>query len=161
MVLRKTVSREQLLSNSRAWRTTSRRTTSHQRLARTAQTNLESLLLERLLLHLCVLARAHRRKGSLPRLCGERVLLRFIDTLRPSGLVYPHQIRRRASTHAVSRNTPRKECRYRLYIRSLHRQPITNNTMHMRCSDRTHGVHASVSRKEKYTRKQSSRELWK
>ena len=88
MVLRKTVFREQLLSNSRAWRTTSRRTTSrrttsHQRLARTAQTNLESLLLERLLLHLCVLARAHRRKGSLPRLCGERVLLRVIDTLRP------------------------------------------------------------------------------
>ena len=83
MVLRKTVSREQLLAKSRAWRTTSRRTTSHQWLARTAQTNLESLLLERLLLHLCVLARTHRRKGSLPRLCGERVLLRVIDTLRP------------------------------------------------------------------------------
>jgi len=30
-----------------------------------------------------------------------------------------------------------------------HRQPITNNTMHMRCRHRTHGVHASVSRKEK------------
>jgi len=89
MVLRKTVSREQLLSNSRAWRTTSRRTPSHQRLARTAQTNLESLLLERLLLHLCVLARAHRRKGSLPRLCGERVLLRVIDTLRPIGFGLP------------------------------------------------------------------------
>ena len=94
MVLRKTVSREQLLSNSRAWRTTSRRTTSrrttsHQRLARTAQTNLESLLLERLLLHLCVLARAHHRKGSLPRLCGERVLLRVIDTLRPIGFGLP------------------------------------------------------------------------
>jgi len=87
MVLRKRVSREQLLSNSRAWRTTSRRTTSHQRLARTAQTNLESLLLERLLLHLCVLARAHRRKCSLPRL--ERGLLRVIDTLRPIGFGLP------------------------------------------------------------------------
>ena len=73
----------------------------------TAKTNLESLLLERLLL-LCELARAHRRKGSLPRLCGERVLLRIIDTLRLSGLVYPHQTKRRASTHAVSRNTRRK-----------------------------------------------------
>jgi len=59
------------------------------RLARTAQTNLESLLLERLLLHLCVLARAHRRKGSLPRLCGERVLLRVIDTLWPIGFGVP------------------------------------------------------------------------
>ena len=38
----------------------------------TAKTNLESLLLERLLLHLCELARAHRRKGSLPGLCGEK-----------------------------------------------------------------------------------------
>ena len=72
------------------------------RLARTAQTNLESLLLERLLLHLCVLARAHRRKGSLPRLCGERVLLRVIDTLRLSGLVYPKQIERRVNTVATS-----------------------------------------------------------
>jgi len=89
MVLRKTVSREQLLSNSRAWRTTSRRTTSHQRLTRTAQTNLESLLLEHLLLHPCVLARAHRRKGSLPRLCGERVPLRVIDPLRPIGFGIP------------------------------------------------------------------------
>ena len=89
MVLRKMVSREQLLSNSRAWRTTSRRTTSHQGLAGTAQTNLESLLLERLLLHLCVLARAHRRKSSLPRFCGERVLLRVIDTLRPIGFGLP------------------------------------------------------------------------
>ena len=89
MVLRKTVSREQLFSNSQACRTTSRRTTFHQRLARTAQTNLESLLLERLLLHLCVLARAHRRKGSLPRLCGERVLLRVIDTLRRIGFGLP------------------------------------------------------------------------
>ena len=80
-VSRKTVSREQFLSNSRARRTTSRRTTSQQRLARTAKTNLESLqkvLVERLLLHLCVLARAHCRKGSLPRLCGERVLLMYI-----------------------------------------------------------------------------------
>ena len=42
-------------------RTTSRGTTSHKRLARTAKTNLESLLLECLLLHLCVLARAHHR----------------------------------------------------------------------------------------------------
>ena len=63
-----------------------------------AKTNLESLLLERLLFHLCELARARRRKGSLPRLCGERVLLRVIDTLRLSGLVIPHQIKRRAST---------------------------------------------------------------
>jgi len=46
-----------------------------------AKTNLESLLLERLLLHLCELARAYHRKGSLHRLCGERVLLRVIDTL--------------------------------------------------------------------------------
>ena len=80
-----------------------------------AKTNLESLLLERLLLHLCELARAHRRKGSLPRLCGERVLLRVIDTLRLSGLVYPQQIKRRGSTHAVARNMPRKECRCRFY----------------------------------------------
>jgi len=82
---RERFSREQFLLNSRARRTTSRRTTSYQRLARTAKTNLESLLLERLLLHLCVLTRAHRRKGSLPRLCGERVLLRVIDTLRLIG----------------------------------------------------------------------------
>ena len=54
-----------------------------------AKTNLESLLLERLLLHPCVLARAHRRKGSLPRLCGERVLLRVIDTLRLIGFGLP------------------------------------------------------------------------
>jgi len=80
---------ERFLSNSRARRTTSRRTTSHQRLTRTAKTNLESLLLDRLLLHLCVLARAHRRKGSLPRLCGERVLLRVIDTLRLIGFGLP------------------------------------------------------------------------
>jgi len=111
---RKTVSREQLLSNSRAWRTNSQRTTSHQQLAQTAQTNLESLPLERLLLHLCILARAHRRKGSLHRLCGERVLLRVIDTLRSIG--FGHQIKRRASTQAVSRNTFRQDCRYRLYI---------------------------------------------
>ena len=52
-------------------------------------TNLESLPLERLLLHLCVLARAHRRKGSLPRLCGERVLLRVIDTLLLIGFGLP------------------------------------------------------------------------
>ena len=74
-----------------------------------AKTNLESLLLERLLFHLCELARARRRKGSLPRLCGERVLLRVIDTLRLSGLVYPHQIKRRASTtqyHGTRRDLP-------------------------------------------------------
>jgi len=88
-IFRRTVSREQFLSNSRAQRTTSRRTTSHQRLARTAKTNLESLLLERLLLHFCVLARAHRRKGSLPKLCGERVLLHVIDTLRLFGFGRP------------------------------------------------------------------------
>ena len=81
--------------------------------------------------------------------CAEKGFCCASSTLcGPSGLVYPHQIKSRASTHAVSRNTPCKECRYRLYIRSLHRQPITNNTMYMRCSDRTHGVHASVSRKE-------------
>jgi len=162
MVLRKTVSREQLLSNSRAWRTTSRRTTSHQRLARTAQTNLESLLLERLLLHLCVLARAHRRKGSLPRLCGERVLLRVIDTVRPSGLVYPHQIRRRTSTHAVSRNTPRKECRYRL----LHSHVCTDNPLQTtQCICAVVIAHMGYTHlfreKRRYTRTQSSRELWK
>jgi len=31
----------------------------------------------------------------------------------------------------------------------LHRQPITTNTMHMRCSHHTHWVHASLSRGEK------------
>jgi len=45
--------------------------------------------LERLLLYLCVLARAHRRKGSLSRLCGEMVLLRVIDTLRLIGFGLP------------------------------------------------------------------------
>ena len=38
----------------------------------TAKTNLEFLLLERLLLHLCESARARRRKGCLPILCGEK-----------------------------------------------------------------------------------------
>ena len=51
--------------------------------------NLEFLLLERLLLHLCESARARRKKGSLPILCGERVLLRVIDTLRLSGFGVP------------------------------------------------------------------------
>jgi len=54
-----------------------------------AKMNLESLLLERLLLHLRELARAHHRKGSLHRLCGERVLLRVIDTLRAIGFGLP------------------------------------------------------------------------
>ena len=36
-----------------------------------------------------MLARAHRRKGSLPRLCGERVLLRVIDSLRLFGFGLP------------------------------------------------------------------------
>ena len=105
--------RERFLENSFSQtaglpgRTTSRGTTSHKRLARTAKTNLESLLLERLLLHPCLLARAHHRKGSPHRLCGERILLRVIDTLRLSGLVYPlvHSSRRltkslQATTHS-------------------------------------------------------------
>jgi len=151
MVLRKTVSREQLLSNSRAWRTTSRRTTSHQRLARTAQTNLESLLLERLLLHLCVLARAHRMEGSLPRLCGERVLLRVIHTLRPIGFGLP-------STNQAQGEYTRSITEHDLLAKSVdsdfrvagsHRQLITNDTIHMRCSHHTHWVHAFLSRREK------------
>jgi len=80
---------EQLLANNWTRRTNFRRTTSHKRLARTAKTNLEPLLSECLLLHLCVLARAHHRKGSLHILCRERVLLRIINILRLSGLVYP------------------------------------------------------------------------
>jgi len=132
MVLRKTVSREQLLSNSRAWRTTSRRTTSrrttsHQRLARTAQTNLESLLLERLLLHLCVLARAHHRKGSLPRLCGERVLLRVINTLRPIGFGLPSSNQAQGEyTRSITEHA-RKECTdcyIRMFVQTTHyKQP--------------------------------------
>jgi len=124
-VLQKTVSREQLLSNSRAWRTTSRRTTSHQRLARTAKTNLESLLSEHLLLHLCVLACAHRRKGSLPRLCGERVLLRVIDTLRSIGFGLPStnqaqgEYTRNISEHASQR----------LQIQTLELQVRTENPL--------------------------------
>ena len=95
---------EQLLTNSLTRRTTSRRTTSHKRLARTAKTNLEPLVSECLLLHLCVLARAHHRKGSLHRLCGEgvTVLLHVIDTLQLSGLVYPQQIERKVNTDATS-----------------------------------------------------------
>ena len=37
----------------------------------------------------CLLARAYHRKGSLHRLCRERVLLRIINILWLSGLVYP------------------------------------------------------------------------
>jgi hypothetical protein len=110
---------------SQAWRTTSRRTTSHQQFARTAQTNLESLLLERLLLHLCVLARAHHRKGSLPRLCGERVLLRVINTLRPIGFGLPSSNQAQGEyTRSITEHA-RKECRYRL----LHLLVCTDNPL--------------------------------
>ena len=56
----------------------------------TARTNCEDEpRISSLRIHLCVLARAHRRKGSLPRLCGERVLLRIIDTLLLIGFGLP------------------------------------------------------------------------
>jgi len=162
MVLRKTVSREQLLSNSRAWRTTSRRTTSHQRLARTAQTNLESLLLERLLLHLCVLARAHRRKGFLPRLCGERVLLRVIDTLRPIGFGLPSSNQAQGEyTRSITEHASQ-----RVYIQTLHSHVCTDNplqTTQFICAVViAHMGYTHLFReKRRYTRTQSSRELWK
>ena len=135
-----TVSREQLLSNSRAWRTTSRRTTSHQRLARTAQTNLESLLLERLLLHLCMLARAHCRKGSLPRLCGERVLLRVIDTLRPIwfGLPSTNQAQGQYTRSITEHNSLAKSVDSHFRVAGPHTQLVTNDTIHMHCSHHAH-----------------------
>ena len=140
MVLRKTVSRERHFSNSRAWGTTSRRTASHQRLARTAQTNLESLLLERLLLHLCVLARAYRRKGSLPRLCGGRVLLRVIDTLRPIGFDLPstNQAQGEYTRSITEHDSLAKSVDSRFRVASLHTQFVTNDTNHMSCTHHTH-----------------------
>jgi len=148
--LRKTVSREQLHSKSRAWRTTSRRTTSHQRLARTAKTNLESLLLERLLLHLCVLACAHRRKGSLHRLCGERVLLRVIDTLGLIGFGLPSTNQAQGKyARSITEHASAKSADLDLSVAGSHRQPITNNTIHLRCSHHTHWAHASLPRRER------------
>jgi len=153
------VSREQLLSNSRAWSTTSRRTTSHQQLARTAKTNLESLLLERLLLHLCVLARAHRRKGSLHRLCGERVLLRVINTLRLIRFGLPSTNQAQGEyTRSITEQAPAKSVDSDLRVADLHRQPITNNTIHMRCSHHTHWAHASLPRRERINKNAFSRE---
>ena len=144
--MQKTVSREQLFSNSRAWRTTSRRTTSHQRTARTAKTNLEFLLLERLLLHLCVLARALCRKGSLPRLCGERILLHVIDNRVWSILNKSSAGRVHTQRHGTRLA---KSVDSDFTVAGSLRQPITNNTIHMRCSRHTHWVHASLSRREK------------
>jgi len=159
MVLRKTVSRGQLLSNSRAWRTTSRRTTSHKRLARTAKTNLESLLLERLLLHLCVLARAHHRKGSLHRLCRERVLLRVIDTLRFIGFGLPSTNQAQGEyTRCITEHAPAKSVDSDLGVADSHRQTITNNAIHMRCSHHTHWAHAPLPRREKIGKNIFSRE---
>jgi len=67
-----------------------------------------------------------------------------------SGLVNPQQIKRRASTHAASRNTlPQRVQR----VAGSHRQPITNNTIHMRCSHHTHWAHASLPRGERIINK--------
>jgi len=141
-VFRRTVSREQFLSNSRAWRTTSRRTTSRrttsrQRLARTAKTNLESLLLECLLLHLCVLARA---KGSLHKLCGERVLLRVIDTLRFIGFGLPstNQAQGEYTRSITEPDSLAKSVDSQFRVAGPHTQFVTSNTIHMRCSHHTH-----------------------
>jgi len=153
MVLRKTVSREQLLSNSRAWRTTSRRTTSHQRLARTAQTNLESLLLERLLLHLWS-SHVHIAERVLyPDCADKRVVLRVIDTLRPIGFDLPStnqsqgEYTRSRTKHACRVYT----CRFHgcMFAQTTRYNPPQPNTIHMRCSHHTHWVNASVLRGEK------------
>jgi len=140
MVIWRTVSREQFLSNSRARRTTSRRTTSHQRLEQTAKTNLESLLLEHLLLHLCVLARAHRKKGSLSRLYGERVLLRVINSLRLFGFGLPLNKSSAGQVHTQYHRTRlvRKECSSHFRVAGPHTQFVTNDTIHMRCTHHTH-----------------------
>jgi len=156
------VSREQFLSNNLAWRTTSRRTTSHKRLARTVKTNLESLLLEHLLLHLCVLARAHRRKGSLHRLCGERVLLRVIDTLRLIGFGLPstNQVQgeytRDITEHAVAKCVDLD-----IGVAGFHRQTTTDNTIHIHCNHHTHWAHAPLPRRERISKNVSSTEcVW-
>jgi len=82
----------------------------------TAKTNLESLLLERLLPHLGVLARAHHRKGSPPRLCGERVMLRVIDSPRLFGFGLPLNKSSAGRVHTQHHRTrlARKECRFTL-----------------------------------------------
>jgi len=91
-------------------------------------------------------------------LCGERVLLRVIDTLRLIGFGLPSTNRAQSEyTRSITELAPTKSAdldirvagSHRLEVAGLRRQHITNNTIHMRCSHHTHWAHASLPRRER------------
>jgi len=146
-VFQRTVSREQFLSNSRARRTTSRITTSHQRQQRrrTQNPSLRTPSPSSLRARTCTSQKGFstqivRRKGSVAR-HWHSAAYRVWSTLNKSSAGRVH------TQHHGTRLAKIVDSDFTVSF--SHRQPSTNNTIHICCSHRTHWVHASLSRREK------------
>jgi len=93
--------------------------------------------------------------------CSRKGFCCASSTFRPIGFGLPsiNQAQGEYTRNITEHDSLAKSVDSDFRVTGSHRQPIRNDTIHMRCSHHTHWVHASLWRR--FTRTQSSREFLK